>query len=74
MLKLGRYSQGNGKTIGVEIKSSTSPKVTRGFWNALKDIKADTGWVVGWIDHKAQLKENVFVSGFQRLTKYLDDE
>ena len=65
--------EGNGKTIGVEIKSSTSPKVTRGFWNALEDIKADIGWVVGWVDHKAQLRENVFISGLQGLTDYMDN-
>lgn len=41
------------KKIGFEIKFSTAPKVTRGFWQACQDIKLDQAYVVapvlqGW--------------------------
>lgn len=41
------------KKIGFEIKFSTAPKVTRGFWQACQDIKLDHAYVVapvlqGW--------------------------
>lgn len=63
--------EGGGKTIGVEIKSSASPKVTRGYWTSLEDIQADEGWVIGWVDHTSQLKDNVYVSGLDAFMKHL---
>ena len=63
--------EGGGKTIGVEIKSSTSPRVTRGYWTSLDDIEADEGWVIGWVEHTSQLKDNVFVSGLEGFMNHL---
>ncbi len=63
--------EGRGKTIGVEIKSSTTPTVTRGYWSSLEDIKADEGWVIGWVDFTSQLRDNVYVSGLDAFMKHL---
>lgn len=35
-----------GKTIAVEIKASTSPKPSKGFWEAVKDIKANKKYII----------------------------
>jgi len=63
--------EGRGKTIGVEIKSSTTPTVTRGYWSSLEDIKADEGWVIGWVDFTSQLRDNVYVSSLDAFMKHL---
>jgi len=49
------------KKIAVEFKASYAPKVTRGFWNAIEDIKPDTVWIVIPEGDMYPLKENVFV-------------
>ncbi len=38
------------KKIAVEIKSSTSPKLEKGFWNSVKFLKPDEMWVIAQID------------------------
>ncbi|HMA76612.1 MAG TPA: ATP-binding protein [Candidatus Krumholzibacteriaceae bacterium] len=38
------------RTIGIECKASTSPQVTRGFWNAKKDLKLDECLIVSPVD------------------------
>ena len=65
--------EGKGKTIGVEIKSSKAPNITRGFWTSLSDVNADYGWVIAWIDYKTQLTENVFQSGLSQFLEFIDE-
>ncbi len=35
------------KRIAIEFKVSTSPTVSKGFYNALKDIEAAEAWIIG---------------------------
>ena len=34
------------KRIAIECKASTTPTVSRGFWNALKDLGVDEAWII----------------------------
>lgn len=63
--------EGNGKIIGVEIKSSKTPNLSRGFWNSLDDIKADYGWIIAWIDYKTKLKDNIYQSGLSCFIEFI---
>ena len=38
------------KKICVEFKSSTAPKITRGFWTALEDLSPDETWIVSPVE------------------------
>lgn len=51
------------KTITIECKSSTAPQVTKGFWNAIEEIKPDYTYIVAPISGEYKLKENIIVCG-----------
>ncbi len=51
------------KTIAIECKSSTAPQVTKGFWNAIDDIKPDYTYIVAPIEGEYDMKNNVTVCG-----------
>ena len=38
------------KKIAIEIKSSTAPKLEKGFWSAVKFLKPDEMWLIGQVD------------------------
>ena len=46
--------------IVVEIKRSTAPKLTKGFWNAFKDVNAKAGFVVYPGQERYPIAENVW--------------
>ncbi|MDP1958079.1 MAG: DUF4143 domain-containing protein, partial [Rhodocyclaceae bacterium] len=50
-----------GKRIGFEIKLSTAPTVSRGFWNACEDLGVDRAYVVAPVLEPYPLAENVEV-------------
>ncbi|MEA2069474.1 MAG: DUF4143 domain-containing protein [Verrucomicrobiota bacterium] len=47
--------------IVIEIKASSAPKVERGFWNVLDDIRPDFARVVAPVERRYSLKEGVEV-------------
>ena len=49
------------RIIAIEIKSSTVPKLTKGFWQALKDIKATEAYVIAQVDTIYPIKNDVMV-------------
>ena len=49
------------RTLGVEVKFSSSPTVTRGFWQALEDLGVDQAWVVAPVERRYPLAANVEV-------------
>ena len=57
------------RVIAVEFKASLSPKMSKGFWNAIDDIKPESSWVVIPEGEKYQLKEGVWVIS---LEEFLD--
>jgi len=46
-------------TLAIEIKASASPKVSRGFYQALNDIQADKAIVIAQIEDSYPLKDNI---------------
>ena len=50
-----------GKKIGVEIKFSTAPKLTKGFWQACEDVGVDHAYVVAPVREGWALATNVNV-------------
>ncbi len=49
------------KKIAIEIKVSSAPKITAGFWNALEDLKVDKAYVIAQAHMAFPLKNNVMV-------------
>jgi len=49
--------------IAIEIKTSSSPKLSVGFWNALEDIGANEAYVIAPVTTPYPLKNNVMVYG-----------
>ncbi len=49
------------RIIAIEIKSSTLPKVSKGFWTALKDIKPTEAYVIAPVKIVFPLKNDVLV-------------
>lgn len=49
--------------IAIECKASTAPKPTKGFWNALEDIKPQKIYIIAPIADSYPIKESVMVCG-----------
>jgi len=49
------------EVIAIEIKSSTTPKITKGFWQALDDIKATKAYVIAQVKMPYPLKGKIKV-------------
>ncbi len=49
------------KRIAIEIKSSSAPKVTQGFYEALKVIAPEKSFVIAQVESSYPLKENTWV-------------
>lgn len=58
--------KGNRK-IAIEIKSSTSPSLTQGFFEAQKIINPDQSFVIAPIDEPYQLKQGIWVYNLQHV-------
>lgn len=59
------------RRIAVEFKSSRSPNVTRGFWNALEGLDVTEGWIVAPVDEPYFMKEKVRVGGILDLVRHV---
>lgn len=57
--------------IVVECKSTVSPVLSKGFWNALDDIKPKSTWIICPINDCYPVKEKVFVSSLEKFIEYL---
>jgi hypothetical protein len=55
----------------VEIKYSSSPKVTKGFWNAFEDLKCQKGFVVYPGTESYPIGKNVFTLPISELDRIL---
>ncbi len=50
------------KKILIEIKASTAPQLSKGFWNAMNAVKPDKAYIIALIEGSYPIKENVLVS------------
>ncbi|NQT71061.1 MAG: ATP-binding protein [Desulfobacteraceae bacterium] len=62
------------RTLAFELKSSTVPRVSKGFWNALEDISPDEAYVVAPVEESYPMKGNVMVSPLQEILAKLREE
>src|SRR5664279_355852 len=60
------------RKIGVEIKFSSSPKPTRGFWQALDDLQIDRAYVIAPVLQRYPLAERVEVVPLTAVATLLD--
>jgi len=58
------------KKIAVECKASSAPEITKGFWVALEDIKAEEAWIIAPVYEPYPLKKNVMVSSLHHFLQH----
>ena len=51
-----------GKRIALEMKASLSPKPSRGFWNAIKDVKANKKYIIAPVTEPYPIQNKVIVT------------
>jgi predicted AAA+ superfamily ATPase len=56
------------RRIGIEVKFSSAPKPTRGFWQALEDLGVEQAYVVAPVAEPYPLARNVEVIPVTQLT------
>jgi hypothetical protein len=56
------------------LKSSSVPRVSKGFWNALEDIAPDEAYVVAPVKESYPMKGDVMVSPLQAIIAKLQEE
>jgi predicted AAA+ superfamily ATPase len=49
------------RRIGLEIKFSSAPKPTKGFWHAIEDLRVDSAYVVAPVERRYPLAQDVEV-------------
>lgn len=61
------------KKICIEFKSSTAPKVTRGFWTALEDLKPDESWIIAPVErvYPINSEQRVFAGNISDFLEHL---
>jgi predicted AAA+ superfamily ATPase len=57
------------KLIGVEIKASTSPKLTKGFWNSIEDLSLKEVYVIAPVNDSYPVHKNVTVTSLSKFLK-----
>jgi uncharacterized protein len=60
------------RKVGVEIKFSSAPKPTKGFWQALQDLQIDRACVIAPVPRRYPLAEGVDVMPLAELATLLD--
>jgi uncharacterized protein len=53
--------------IAIEIKASTAPKASKGFWSSCNDIKATRKYIVGAVDDAYPIKNDTWVCNVNEL-------
>lgn len=62
------------RTLAFELKSSTVPRVSKGFWYALDDISPDEAYVVAPVRESYPIKGGVQVSPLQEMMAKLEEK
>ena len=61
------------KPIAVEVKFSSAPKVSKGFWNAYHDLECQKGFVIYLGNDNYPIKNNVYVTSLDNFTNIFSD-
>lgn len=57
------------RKIVIEIKASTTPKVGKGFWNAVKFLKPDEMWIIAQVDSSYPGKDGLKITNLDLFLK-----
>lgn len=57
--------------VAIEFKMSSAPELTKGNWNALKDLNPDITLIVVPIETSYEIKENIWVTGLENVPRLL---
>lgn len=57
------------KKIAIEIKSSTAPKIEKGFWNSVKFLKPDEMWCIAQVDAKYPGGDGLWITNLELFLK-----
>lgn len=60
------------EVVAVEIKSSSAPKPSRGFWSSCEDIKATRKYIVGTINESYPIKNGAMVCSIKEMIEDLE--
>lgn len=55
--------------IAIEIKSSTAPKVEKGFWNSMKFLKPGEKWCIAQVDVKYPGGDGLWITNLELFLK-----
>ena len=61
------------KKIAVEIKASSTPTVTKSFWNILAETEMNEAWVIAPVKEAYPLGENTMVAPLDKFIHYLSN-
>jgi len=59
------------KRVAIECKGATSPNLSRGFWNAVSEVKFQEVWVIAPIKEAYPIENGVMVAPPHRLVEHL---
>ena len=60
--------------LAFELKSSTIPNLTKGFWNALEDLSPDNAFVVAPVKESYPIKQDVMVTPLHEIIAKLNND
>ena len=61
-----------GVIVAIEVKASTSPKPSRGFWNAIEDINAEKKYIIAPVEKTYPIKDGVVVTNIDAFLNKVD--
>lgn len=60
------------RLLAIECKVSTAPELTRGFWNALDDLKPAQAWIVAPVETAYPIRRDVIVAPLATVLQQLE--
>lgn len=58
-----------GRRVGVEVKFAAAPKLARGFWQAIADLRVDRAFVVAPVERRYAIADRVEVVGLHEVDR-----
>ena len=55
----------DGQIIAVEVKSSSTPHLTKGFWNAVDDVQPAQVWIIAPVEKTYSIKSNIIIGNIR---------
>ncbi|MBN2891398.1 MAG: ATP-binding protein [Bacteroidales bacterium] len=66
--------QKNNKTIAIECKASTAPKLSKGFWRAKEIVMPQMSYIVAPVNENYKIKDDVLVCNLSEIIEILSKE